>query len=120
MPRSSSRSSMRTHGGCPRRPRRSRISSGRRPGSVPDRAGARRSWVIALFAVAGLFILATAEHFAQALVDTGTQVGISQFLLVQWVAPLASESPELIVACLYAVRLKASHALGTLLSSKVN
>ncbi len=35
-------------------------------------------------------------------------------------APLASESPELIVACLYAVRLKASHSLGTLLSSKVN
>lgn len=35
-------------------------------------------------------------------------------------APLASESPELIVACLYALRLKASHSLGTLLSSKVN
>jgi cation:H+ antiporter len=27
---------------------------------------------------------------------------------------------ELIVACLYALRLKASHSLGTLLSSKVN
>ncbi len=39
---------------------------------------------------------------------------------MQWVAPLASESPELIVACLYAVRLKASHSLGTLLSSKAN
>jgi cation:H+ antiporter len=87
-------------------------------GARPRRV--RRSWVIALFAVAGLFILATAEHFAQALVDTGSQVGISQFLLVQWVAPLASESPELIVACLYAIRLKASHSLGTLLSSKVN
>uniref|UniRef100_UPI0034DF07F0 hypothetical protein n=1 Tax=Modestobacter roseus TaxID=1181884 RepID=UPI0034DF07F0 len=30
------------------------------------------------------------------------------------------ESPELIVACLYAWRLKASDSLGTLLSSKVN
>ncbi|HET7587887.1 MAG TPA: sodium:proton exchanger, partial [Gammaproteobacteria bacterium] len=32
----------------------------------------------------------------------------------------ASESPELIVACLYAWRLKAADSLGTLLSSKVN
>ena len=39
---------------------------------------------------------------------------------MQWVAPLASESPELIVACLFAWRLKASESLGTLLSSKVN
>ncbi|MDN5863549.1 MAG: hypothetical protein L0H19_08885, partial [Salinisphaera sp.] len=50
----------------------------------------------------------------------GEQLGISQFLLVQWVAPLASESPELVVACLYAWRLKAQDSLGTLLSSKVN
>jgi cation:H+ antiporter len=82
--------------------------------------GARRSWVIGLFAVAGLLLLATAEHFAESLVDTGVQYGIDEFLLVQWVAPLASESPELIVACIYATRLKASHSLGTLLSSKVN
>lgn len=80
----------------------------------------RRGWYIAMFAVAGLFILATAEHFANGLVETGSTLGIDQFLLVQWVAPLASESPELIVASLYALRLKASHSLGTLLSSKVN
>ncbi|MGH3913502.1 MAG: sodium:proton exchanger [Pseudonocardiaceae bacterium] len=80
----------------------------------------RRGFVIAMFAVAGLFILCTAEHFAEGLVATGEQLSIDKFLLVQWVAPLASESPELIVACLYALRLKASHSLGTLLSSKVN
>ena len=39
---------------------------------------------------------------------------------MQWVAPLASEAPELIVACLFAWRLKAADSLGTLLSSKVN
>lgn len=80
----------------------------------------RRGWVISMFAVAGLIILLTAEHFAESLVHTGQQFGISQFLLVQWIAPLASESPELIVACLYAWRLKAQDSLGTLLSSKVN
>ncbi|MGH3928632.1 MAG: sodium:proton exchanger, partial [Pseudonocardiaceae bacterium] len=101
------------------------------PAEPPDLAGVakwvgrkprkrRRGLVIAMFAVAGLFILATAEHFAEELVATGGYLGVDEFLLVQWVAPLASESPELIVACLYALRLKASHALGTLLSSKVN
>lgn len=38
---------------------------------------------------------------------------------MQWVAPLASESPELLVACLYAWGLKAGDSLGALLSSKV-
>jgi cation:H+ antiporter len=80
----------------------------------------RRTLVITFFAVAGLVILATAEHFSESLVSTGQQLGTDQFLLVQWVAPLASESPELIVACLYAWRLAASSSLGTLLSSKVN
>jgi cation:H+ antiporter len=80
----------------------------------------RRPLVAVFFAVAALVILAIAEHFSEALVATGQQSGIDQFLLVQWVAPLASESPELLVACLYAWRLAASNSLGTLLSSKVN
>ncbi|GAA1356985.1 sodium/calcium exchanger protein [Saccharothrix algeriensis] len=101
------------------------------PAEEPDLAGvsawvggkparARRSLVIGLFAVAGLVILTTAEHFAENLVGTGARLGVDEFLLVQWIAPLASESPELIVACLFAARLKASESLGTLLSSKVN
>ncbi|MEU6153591.1 sodium:proton exchanger [Actinosynnema sp. NPDC047251] len=88
---------------------------------VGERARAsRRWWVTGMFAFAGLVILATAEHFATRLVQTGTGLGVDEFLLVQWVAPLSSESPELIVACLYAARLAASQSLGTLLSSKVN
>ncbi|MGQ0575076.1 MAG: sodium/calcium exchanger protein [Pseudonocardia sp.] len=80
----------------------------------------RRGTYIAMFVGAALIILMTAEHFAEELVASGQQLGVDPFLLVQWVAPLASESPELIVACLYALRLKASDSLGTLLSSKVN
>ncbi len=45
---------------------------------------------------------------------------IDEFLLVQWLAPFASEAPEFIVAGLLAVRGKPSVALGVLLSSKVN
>jgi cation:H+ antiporter len=39
---------------------------------------------------------------------------------VQWLAPLASEAPEFIVALLFAVRGQAALALGTLISAKVN
>jgi cation:H+ antiporter len=39
---------------------------------------------------------------------------------VQWLAPLASEAPELLVAGLYAWRLNTNAGLGTLVSSKVN
>jgi cation:H+ antiporter len=80
----------------------------------------RRVTFSALFVFAALVILASAEHFAEGLVQTGESLGVDPFILVQWVAPLASEAPELIVACLFAWRLKAADSLGTLLSSKVN
>jgi cation:H+ antiporter len=80
----------------------------------------RRVCVVVLFIVAALVILACAEHFADALVDTGRTFGINEFLLVQWLAPLASEAPELLVAGLYAWRLNTDAGLGTLVSSKVN
>ena len=80
----------------------------------------RRITVAIMFLVAAGIILLVAEHFAEALVDTGTEFGISEFLLVKWLAPLASEAPELLVAGLFAWRLNANSALGALISSKVN
>jgi cation:H+ antiporter len=82
---------------------------------------ARRRFVVgALLAYAATVIFLCAEPFADSLVHLGEQAGISTFLLVQWVAPLASEAPELLVAALFAWRLNTSAGLGTLLSSKVN
>ena len=80
----------------------------------------RRPLVIAMFVGAALVILASAEPFAEALVGSGAALGVDQFLLVQWLAPLASEAPEFIVAILFAVRGKAAMALGMLISAKVN
>jgi cation:H+ antiporter len=80
----------------------------------------RRTVVIVLLLAAAGVILASAEPFAQSLVDTGEQFGIDTFLLVQWVAPLASEAPELLVAGLFAWRLNTNAGLGTLVSAKVN
>ena len=80
----------------------------------------RRVSVIAMFVFAAGVILMVAEHFAESLVATGQEFGISEFLLIQWLAPLASEAPELLVAGLYAWRLNTNAGLGTLVSSKVN
>jgi cation:H+ antiporter len=87
-------------------------------GSLPTRA--RRSTVIAMFVIAAAIILICAEPFANSLIDAGTELGIDQFLLVQWLAPLASEAPEFIIAILFAARGKGTAAIATLISSKVN
>ena len=65
-------------------------------------------------------ILAAAEPFAEGLVETGKKFDIDEFLLVQWLAPLASEAPEMIIAILFVLRAKPASGLGTLVSSKVN
>ncbi len=80
----------------------------------------RRGVVALMLAGSAAVILISAEPFADALVTTGEEFGISTFLLVQWVAPLASEAPELLVAGLFAWRLNTNAGLGALVSSKVN
>jgi cation:H+ antiporter len=87
-------------------------------GTFPERR--RRITVGGFFVASAIVILLSAEHFAQGLVDTGASLGISSFFLVQWLAPLASEAPELLVAGLYAWRLLVTNGLTTLISSKVN
>jgi cation:H+ antiporter len=83
-------------------------------------AAKRRAAIVGMFLVSAAIILLSAERFAEALVATGEDLGVSEFLLVQWLAPLASEAPELLVAGLYAWRLNTNAGLGTLVSSKVN
>jgi len=80
----------------------------------------RRAVVALMLFGSAAVILISAEPFADSLVKTGEQFGIDTFLLVQWVAPLASEAPELLVAGLFAWRLNTNAGLGALVSSKVN
>lgn len=87
-------------------------------GEIPDRG--RRIVVVGLFLVSGAVILLCAKPFADNLVAAGTELGIDRFLLVQWLAPLASEAPEFIVATIFAARGKGTAAIATLISSKVN
>jgi cation:H+ antiporter len=80
----------------------------------------RRVCTILMFLLAGFTIFISAEPFAEGLLATGRTFGIEEFILVQWLAPLASESPEFIVAILFALRANPGASMGTLLSSKVN
>jgi len=83
-----------------------------------------RAWRLAanlgLFAFAGVVIFLAAEPFAESLIDTGKHFGVDEFLLVQWIAPLASEAPEFIIAAMWTWRRHATMALSALISSKVN
>lgn len=81
---------------------------------------ARRLVTVFLFLFPCAVILASAEPFAEGLIQTGKQLAIDEFVLVQWVAPLASEAPEIIVAALFASRGNGLVALSILISSKVN
>lgn len=82
--------------------------------------GPRRLWTLILFLFAAATIFASAEPFAEGLVESGLQFGIDEFLLVQWLAPLASESPEFLVAILFAWRGNAAAGMRAMVSSKVN
>jgi cation:H+ antiporter len=76
--------------------------------------------VVGLFAFSAGTVFAAAEPFAEGLIHTGESIGIDEFILVQWVAPLASEAPEFILAALLALRGRAVAGMTVLISSKVN
>ena len=87
-------------------------------GSLPVKW--RRSMVVSLFLFAAGVILIAAEPFVDSLVATGQDFGIDEFILIQWVAPLASESPEIIVAVLFSLRANPVAGLTALISAEVN
>ena len=80
----------------------------------------RRTMVVFLFIFAAGVILVAAEPFVGSLIETGESFGIDEFILIQWIAPLASESPEIIVAVLFSLRANPVAGLTALISSSVN
>jgi len=84
------------------------------------RPSRRRALVAAFFVFAAAIILSSAEPFAEALIHLGRRRGIDEFLLVQWLAPLASEAPEVVIACILTLKGNAQAGMGAMVSSKVN
>jgi cation:H+ antiporter len=80
----------------------------------------RRGGVVAFFLFSAFVIFISVEAFAEGLLGTAEIIGLDPFIMVQWIAPLASEAPEFIVAFYLARKMRISASLNALISSKVN
>ncbi|QLG28582.1 sodium:calcium antiporter [Halorarum halophilum] len=76
--------------------------------------------VLLLFGYSGFLIFTAVEPFAHGLEELGLQYGIPEFFMIQWIAPLASESPELIVTAYLVNKARSTAAFNALISSKLN
>jgi cation:H+ antiporter len=77
--------------------------------------------IASLFLAGGLLLYASAHAFLDSLLALAAGAGISQFVFVQWVAPLLSEFPEKLSAFQWARTIsKAPMAMMNMLSSNIN
>lgn len=84
--------------------------------------GAGKVFAIAAFLAFGAFVLYVgAEPFIDAILSIARSLGVSQFILIQWVAPFLSEFPESVTAYIWAASVvAAAMGLSNLISSKLN
>jgi cation:H+ antiporter len=92
---------------------------------VPAHLQSFRGWiriplVVGLFAFSGFLILTAVEPFAHGLENLGQAIGVPSFFMIQWIAPLASESPELIVVAVLVWKARSTAGFNALISSKLN
>ncbi len=86
-----------------------------------QRGWRRHAAIGALFGGGGLLLYVTAHPFLESMLAVAAMLGISQFVLVQWVAPFLSEFPEKVSAFLWARRVThAPMALMNMVSSNIN
>ncbi|MEN3015554.1 MAG: sodium:calcium antiporter [bacterium] len=84
--------------------------------------------ITVMFIFAAITFLSSAEPFGESLLIIGASIAekigfdpkLAKFLMVQWVAPIASESPEIIVVIIFAWKLMATDSFTTVVSSKIN
>ena len=92
------------------------------PASALKRLRPAAQWTamaaLALFAAAVIFL--SAEPFAESMVEAGRRLGIDEFLLIQWLAPLASEAPAVTLVVLFVLAGRAANGLSTMISDKIN
>jgi cation:H+ antiporter len=86
-----------------------------------QRGWRRHAAIGALFGGGGFLLYVTAHPFLESMLAVAATLGISQFVLVQWVAPFLSEFPEKVSAFLWARRVThAPMALMNMVSSNIN
>ncbi|MFC4449228.1 sodium:calcium antiporter [Halorussus aquaticus] len=82
--------------------------------------GPRIASVLLLFGYSGGMIYTAVHPFAEGLEHLGLSLGIPPFFMIQWIAPLASESPELIVVAYLVNKARSTAGFNALISSKLN
>ena len=82
--------------------------------------GRRVAAVLVGFAFSGAVIFTAVHPFAEGLERLGLQYGIPEFFMIQWLAPLASEAPELIVVAYLVNKARSTAGFNALISSKLN
>jgi len=81
----------------------------------------RITLITACFLIGGALIYFTAEPFVSSLLAIGGLLGISSFVLIQWVAPFVSEFPEMLSTFYFARTVTgAPMALMNMVSSNIN
>jgi cation:H+ antiporter len=76
--------------------------------------------IASMVLAAAASIITVTEPFTQALIETGKLWGVNDFLLIQWLGPLASELPVIVVTVLFSLRQQSTAALASLISDKIN
>jgi cation:H+ antiporter len=82
--------------------------------------GERKRWVGGLMLYAASVILLTAVPFGDAVLGTGALVGIKPYLMLQWIVPIATEAPELVVAFVLLTHGRGGQSLALLLAGAVS
>ena len=86
-----------------------------------QKAWRQKAAIGGLFAVGGFLLYVTAHPFLESMLALAAVFGVSQFVLVQWVAPFLSEFPEKVSAFYWARRVShAPMALMNMVSSNIN
>jgi cation:H+ antiporter len=80
----------------------------------------RRRWARSLMAYAAFVILMTAVPFGEAVLGAGAIVGISPYLLLQWIVPVATETPEIVVAFVLLTHGRGGQSIAVLLAGAVS
>jgi cation:H+ antiporter len=88
---------------------------------VTARRGYRIAAITMLFAAGGGLIYFAARPFAESLLSIAAILGVPSFVMVQWVAPIVSEFPEMASTTYFAHTVeRAPMALMNMVSSNIN
>jgi cation:H+ antiporter len=86
--------------------------------SLPPRY--RRPSIAALIVVAGAVVATVANPFADALLATGTSLGLDPYYLIQSIVPLITEAPEFVVVAVLVTNHRPAQGLAVFLAASVS